>query len=241
MTAASPPSPSILEEIENSGFSVTHVYGLTESYGPSVVCEWKPEWNNIKSTVKKSNLKARQGVRYPSLEYLDIFNPKSMKPVKRDGKSLGEVFLKGNIIMKGYLKNKQANTEAFKKGWFHTGDLAVMHRDGYIELKDRSKDIIISGGENISSIEIEKTLLTHPKIKDCAVIAIKDDKWGEVPCAFIEKNNNNLTNEDIIKFCREHLAGFKVPKKIIFKNLPRTSTGKIQKFNLRKILKKNNA
>ena len=148
-----------------NGFIVTHVYGLTESYGPAVICEWKPEWDSFKSTEKKATLKARQGVKYPSLEFLDVFNPTNMKPVKRDGKSLGEVFLKGNIIMKGYLKNKEANKEAFKNNWFHTGDLAVMHKDGYIELKDRSKDIIISGGENISSIEIEKVIIKHPKVK----------------------------------------------------------------------------
>ncbi len=241
MTAASPPPPSILEDIEKSGFLVTHVYGLTESYGPAVICEWKPEWNTINSTEKKAILKSRQGVKYPSLEFLEVFNPKNMKPVKRDGKSLGEVLFRGNIIMKGYLGNQEANNAAFKNNWFHTGDLAVMHNDGYIELKDRSKDIIISGGENISSIEIEKVIIKHPKVKDCAVIGIKDKKWGEAPCAFIEGNVANLTAEEIIKHCRKNLAGFKIPKKIIFEQLPRTSTGKIQKFNLRKILKINNA
>jgi fatty-acyl-CoA synthase len=240
MTAASPPSPSILEDIEKSGFAVTHVYGLTESYGPAVICEWNTDWNKIKSAGKRATLKARQGVNYPSLNFLDVFNPANMKPVKRDGKSLGEVFFKGNIIMKGYLDNKSANKEAFKNGWFHTGDLAVMHKDGYIELKDRSKDIIISGGENISSIEIEKIITKHPYVKDCAVIGIKDDKWGEVPCAFIEKKINTLTAELILKFCRKFLAGFKIPKKIIFDTLPRTSTGKIQKYNLRKNLIKYN-
>ncbi len=234
MTAASPPSPNVLEEIEKVGFSVTHVYGLTESYGPAVISEWNPEWDKIKSTSKKSILKARQGVKYPSLEYLDVYNIKTMKPVRRDGKSLGEVFLRGNIIMKGYLNNNHANKIAFKKGWFHTGDLAVMHKDGYIELKDRSKDIIISGGENISSIEIEKIILKNPNVKDCAVIGIKDNKWGEVPCAIIEKKKNSLTEENILEFCKKYLAGFKLPKKIIFDNLPRTSTGKIQKYNLRK-------
>ena len=241
MTAASPPPPSVLEDIEKSGFSVTHVYGLTESYGPAVICEWKPEWNAIKSSSKKAILKSRQGVNYPALDFLEVFNPKNMKPVKRDGESLGEVFFKGNIIMKGYLNNEPANKAAFKNGWFHTGDLAVMHEDGYIELKDRSKDIIISGGENISSIEIEKIIMKHPHVKDCAVIGIKDKKWGEVPCAFIEKSNNSLTSDLILKFCKKHLAGFKMPKKIIFQNLPRTSTGKIQKYNLRKIAIENNA
>ena len=235
MTAASPPPPSVLEDIEKSGFKVTHVYGLTESYGPAVICEWKPEWNNLKPTMK-ANFKARQGVKYPSLEFLDVFDPKKMKPVKKDGKSLGEVFFRGNIIMKGYLGNKEANKAAFKNGWFHTGDLAVIHKDGYIELKDRSKDIIISGGENISSIEIEKTIIKHPKVQDCAVIGMKHEKWGEVPCAFIEKNNKSLTKEEVIDHCRKNLAGFKIPKKVLFENLPRTSTGKIQKFNLRKLV-----
>ena len=164
-----------------------------------------------------------------------------MKPVKRDGKSLGEVFFRGNIIMKGYLGNNEANKAVFKNGWFHTGDLAVIHKDGYIELKDRSKDIIISGGENISSIEIEKTIIKHPKVKDCAVIGIKDEKWGEVPSAFIEKNNKNLTKEEVIVHCRKTLAGFKIPKKVFFEQLPRTSTGKIQKFNLRKLCETRNA
>ncbi len=241
MTAASPPPPSVLEDIEKSGFAVTHVYGLTESYGPAVICEWQTEWENLKSATKKATLKARQGVKYPSLEFLDVFDAKNMKPVKRDGKSLGEVFFRGNIIMKGYLGNKEANKAVFKNGWFHTGDLAVMHQDGYIELKDRSKDIIISGGENISSIEIEKIIIKHPKVKDCAVIGIKHQRWGEVPCAFIEKNTESLTKEELIKHCRKNLAGFKMPKKILFEQLPRTSTGKIQKFNLRKVLNKHNA
>ena len=239
MTAASPPPPSVLEDIEKSGFAVTHVYGLTESYGPAVICEWKPEWNAIKSSSKRATLKSRQGVNYPSLDFLEVLNPKNMKPVKRNGKSLGEVFFKGNIIMKGYLNNESANKAAFKRGWFHTGDLAVIHEDGYIELKDRSKDIIISGGENISSIEIEKIIIRHPFVKDCAVIGIMDEKWGEVPCAFVEKSNNSLTSDLILKFCKKYLAGFKMPKKIIFQSLPRTSTGKIQKYNLRKIIKKN--
>ncbi len=236
MTAASPPSPNILEDIEKSGFSVTHVYGLTESYGPAVICEWKPEWNKIKSSKKRANLKSRQGVNYPSLDFLDVFDTKTLKPVKRDGKTLGEVFFRGNIIMKGYLNNIKSNKLVFDKGWYHTGDLAVIYEDGYIELKDRSKDIIISGGENISSIEIEKIIINNSGVKDCAVIGIKDEKWGEVPCAFIEKKRNSLTSEDITNYCRKYLAGFKVPKKIIFKALPRTATGKIQKYNLRKMI-----
>ena len=208
---------------------------MTESYGPAVICEWKPEWNIIKSSSKKAILKSRQGVNYPALEFLEVFNPKNMKPVKRDGESLGEVFFKGNIIMKGYLNNEPANKAAFKKGWFHTGDLAVMHEDGYIELKDRSKDIIISGGENISSIEIENTLAKHPSVSIAAVVAKPDEKWGEVPCAFIEKvQDKDVSEKELIDFCRETLAGFKIPKKVAFCELPKTSTGKIQKFELRK-------
>ena len=240
MTAASPPPPTILEEIEKAGFLVTHVYGLTESYGPAVICEWKPEWSQIKSSKKKAILKSRQGVNYPSLEFLKVFDSKTMKPVKSDGKKIGEVFFRGNIVMKGYFKNIEANRIAFKKGWFRTGDLAVMHKDGYIELKDRLKDIIISGGENISSIEIEKVIIKHPLVKDCAVIGIKDNKWGEIPCAFVEVKSKKITKDEILKFSRKYLAGFKMPKKIIFEELPRTSTGKIQKFNLRKALRKYN-
>ncbi len=238
MTAASPPPPNILEKIEKKGFEVTHVYGLTESYGPAVVCEWKNDWNTIKSSQKRAILKARQGVKYPSLEFLDVKVPKTMVSVKKDGKSLGEVMFKGNIIMKGYLNDTKANQEAFRNDWFHTGDLAVIHKDGYIELKDRSKDIIISGGENISSIEIEKTILQHEKVNDCAVIGINNMKWGEVPCAFVETKEQNISEKQIIEHCKKFLAGFKVPKKIIFMPLPRTSTGKVQKFSLRKIVSK---
>ena len=238
MTAASPPPPNILENIEKKGFEVTHVYGLTESYGPAVVCEWKSRWNSIKSSQKRAILKSRQGVKYPSLEFLDVKIPKTMMSVERNGKTLGEVMLKGNIIMKGYLNDKKANQEAFKNEWFHTGDLAVIHEDGYIELKDRSKDIIISGGENISSIELEKTILQHEEVNDCAVVGMKDIKWGEVPCAFIETKGKNLSEKQIIDYCKKFLAGFKVPKKIVFMPLPRTSTGKVQKFSLRKIASK---
>ena len=236
MTAASPPPPNILEKIEKKGFEVTHVYGLTESYGPAVVCEWKSEWDKIKSSHKRAILKARQGVKYPSLEFLDVKIPKTMTSVSRNGKALGEVMFRGNIIMKGYLNNKKANQEAFRNNWFHTGDLAVIHKDGYIELKDRSKDIIISGGENISSIEIEKTILQHEKVNDCAVIGIDNIKWGEVPCAFVETTETQISEKDIIDYCKKFLAGFKVPKKVIFMPLPRTSTGKVQKFSLRKII-----
>ena len=237
MTAASPPPPSTLEKIEEKGFTVTHVYGLTETYGPAVICEWKEKWQDIKSNKKKSLLKSRQGVKYPSLEFLQVIDEKSKRPVKKDGKMIGEVLFKGNIIMKGYLNNIDATEDAFENEWFHTGDLAVMHPDGYIELKDRSKDIIISGGENISSIEVEKTIMQISSVSDCAVIGIKDKKWGEVPCAFVELNGTSLSKDNIIKFCKSKIAGFKVPKKIIFLKLPRTSTGKIKKFDLRKIVK----
>jgi len=235
MTAASPPPPNILEKIEKKGFEVTHVYGLTESYGPAVVCEWKTGWDGIKSAKKRAILKARQGVKYPSLEFLDVKEPETMTSVSRNGKSLGEVMFKGNIVMKGYLRDKNANKVAFKDSWFHTGDLAVMHRDGYIELKDRSKDIIISGGENISSIEIEKIILQHEQVNDCAVIGINDIKWGEFPCAFVEIKEKQISEKNIIDYCKKYLAGYKLPKKIIFMPLPRTSTGKVQKFSLRKI------
>ena len=239
MTAASPPPANILEKIEKKGFAVTHVYGLTESYGPAVVCEWNKKWDKIKSSTARSILKSRQGVKYPSLEYLDVKNPKTMKSVKKDGKSLGEVMFKGNIIMKGYLYDDEANKSAFKNNWFHTGDLGVIHKNGYIELKDRSKDIIISGGENISSIEIEKAILTHKLVNDCAVIGISDTKWGEVPCAFVERSSLKVTEANLLAHCKTILAGFKMPKKIIFSNLPRTSTGKIQKFMLKKTVTKN--
>ena len=236
MTAASPPPPNILEKIEKKGFEVTHVYGLTESYGPAVVCEWKSVWNKIKSSKRKAILKARQGVKYPSLEFLDVKIPETMTSVRRNGKTLGEVMFKGNIIMKGYLNDNKANKAAFKNSWFHTGDLAVIHKDGYIELKDRSKDIIISGGENISSIEIEKIILQHEQVIDCAVIGINDIKWGEVPCAFVETTEKQISEKNIIDYCKKYLAGFKLPKKVIFMPLPRTSTGKVQKFSLRKIV-----
>ena len=239
MTAASPPPANILEKIEKKGFAVTHVYGLTESYGPAVVCEWNKKWDKIKSSTARSILKSRQGVKYPSLEYLDVKDPKTMKSVKKDGKSLGEVMFKGNIIMKGYLYDDEANKSAFKNNWFHTGDLGVIHKNGYIELKDRSKDIIISGGENISSIEIEKAILTHKLVNDCAVIGISDTKWGEVPCAFVERSSLKVTEANLLAHCKTILAGFKMPKKIIFSNLPRTSTGKIQKFMLKQTVKKN--
>ena len=233
MTAGAPPPASVIQEMEAMGFVVTHTYGLTETYGPCVVCEWNDEWDS-RSDDEKAKLKSRQGVRAPMQEAMMIADPENMKPLPKDGKSIGEIFLRGNIVMKGYLKNTKTTDEAFVGGWFHTGDLAVWHEDNYIEIKDRSKDIIISGGENISSIEIEDTLVSHPAIKDVAVVAKKDEKWGEVPCAFIGLNDGaSLTGKEIIDFCREKMARFKVPKKIVFVDLPRTSTGKVQKFILR--------
>ena len=237
MTAAAAPPPSILAGIEKKGFEVTHVYGLTEVYGPAVVCEWKEEWNKLLPE-PKSEKKSRQGVQYPSLEGLSIRDPKSMQSVPRDGKTLGEVMMRGNMVMKGYHNNEKASKESFSGGWFHTGDLGVMHKDGYIELKDRSKDIIISGGENISSIEIEEALYQNSKILAAAVVAKPNEKWGETPCAFVElKDDERATEKEIIEFCKKHLASFKCPKHVVFKVIPKTSTGKIQKFALREIAK----
>ena len=234
MTAAAPPPAKILEQIEKCGFDVTHVYGLTEVYGPAVICKWKDEWNNLSAT-EKSNLKSRQGVSYLVQEDLKVVNSETRKEVKHNGNELGEVLLRGNITMKGYLKDESATRKAFQGGWFKTGDLGVIHPDGYIQLKDRAKDIIISGGENISSIEIENTLSKHPSVSIAAVVAKPDEKWGEVPCAFIEMvQDKPATEKELIDFCKETLAGFKVPKKVVFCELPKTSTGKIQKFELRK-------
>jgi fatty-acyl-CoA synthase len=233
-TAAAPPPESVLIDMKHAGFNVTHLYGLTETYGPAVINEWHSDWNALDSS-SQATLKARQGVRYLPLEGLDVLDPKNMKAVPRDGKTIGEVMFKGNIVMKGYLKNKKANDEAFLGGWFHSGDLAVLHEDGYIQLKDRSKDIIISGGENISSIEIEEVLSQHPNIISAAVVAMSDEKWGERPCAFIEmKTNANITEDEASNWCKAKLAGFKVPKKFIFEAIPKTSTGKVQKYILRK-------
>ena len=233
-TAAAPPSKSVLADMKQAGFNVTHLYGLTETYGPAVINEWHSDWNAL-DTSSQVTLKARQGVRYLPLEGLAVLDPKNMKTVPSDGKTIGEVMFRGNIVMKGYLKNKKANDEAFADGWFHSGDLAVLHEDGYIQLKDRSKDIIISGGENISSIEIEEVLSQHPHIISAAVVAIQDKKWGESPCAFIEIGlENKLTEQEALNWCKEKLASFKVPKKFIFESIPRTSTGKIQKYILRK-------
>jgi fatty-acyl-CoA synthase len=233
-TAAAPPPEAILAAMKDAGFNVTHLYGLTESYGPAVVNDWNSEWDALDSAGQAA-MKARQGVRYSALEGLDVKDPQTMESVPADGETIGEVMMQGNVVMKGYLKNPEASSEAFRGGWFHTGDLGVMHEDGYIQLKDRSKDIIISGGENISSIEVEDALYKHPDVSAAAVVAKPDEKWGETPCAFIELNADAQTpsNEDLIAWCKEHLASFKVPKNFIFEDLPKTSTGKIQKFVLR--------
>ncbi|GAB4356409.1 MAG: acyl-CoA synthetase [Gammaproteobacteria bacterium] len=233
MTAAAPPPAAVLESMERQGFKVTHVYGLTEVYGPAVVCDWHEEWNAL-PIEEQAQLKSRQGVRYHVLEGLMVADPETLEPVPPDGETIGEVFMRGHIVMKGYLKNPTATEEAFRGGWFHSGDLGVMHPDGYIQLKDRAKDIIISGGENISTIEVENALYKHPAVLEAAVVARPDDKWGETPCAFVTlKPGASATEEEIIAFCREHLAGYKIPRTVVFGELPKTSTGKIQKFVLR--------
>jgi fatty-acyl-CoA synthase len=234
MTAAAPPPAAVLEAMENNGFHMTHVYGLTETYGPAVICAWKTEWDAL-PVKERASKKARQGVTYHVLEGLEVMDPETMQPVPRDGATMGEVMFRGNIVMKGYLKNPQATKKAFEGGWFHSGDLGVMHPDGYIQLKDRSKDVIISGGENISSIEVEDTLYRHPAVLEAAVVARPDDKWGETPCAFVTLKDNagQVTERDIIDFCRDNMAHFKAPKTVVFGPLPKTSTGKIQKFKLR--------
>ena len=237
-TAAAPPPESVLKQMSEAGFLVTHLYGLTETYGPAVINEWNNDWNSLDMT-SQASLKARQGVRYVPLEHLLVLDPDTLKPVPADGKTIGEVMFQGNIVMKGYLKNKTANEKAFAGGWFHSGDLAVMHPDGYLQLKDRSKDIIISGGENISSIEIEETLLKNEGVSAAAVISVADEKWGEVPCAFIEMKTNHQWEEGLARlWCKEKLASFKVPKYYFFETIPRTSTGKIQKFELREAVKR---
>ena len=234
LTAGAPPPSIIFKKMKSLGFEVMHVYGLTETYGHITQCAWNDDWNSLDED-KVNEIKARQGVRYPNTEGVSVIDPESMKPVPRDGKTMGEIMIKGNVVMKGYYKDKDATDKAMKDGWFHSGDLAVMHPDGYIKIQDRSKDIIISGGENISSIEIENTLAKHPSVSIAAVVAKPDEKWGEVPCAFIESvKDKSTTEKELIDFCKETLANFKVPKKIEFCELPKTSTGKIQKFELRK-------
>ena len=236
MTAAAPPPPKTLKAMQKLGFSVTHVYGLTEVYGPCVVSTWKEDWDHLPLD-DQANLKARQGIEYLVQEDINVIDVKTGESIPWDGKTIGELLLRGNITMKGYLKNIDATDEAFDNGWFHTGDLAVIHTDGYIELKDRKKDIIISGGENISSIEIENCISSHPLVSACAVVAMANEKWGEVPCAFVELQNNEILSEsELTEFCRENLASYKIPKKIFYENLPKTSTGKVQKTKLRERL-----
>jgi fatty-acyl-CoA synthase len=236
-TAAAPPPEAVLAAMKEAGFNVTHLYGLTECYGPAVVNDWHAEWDALRSAEQAAK-KARQGVRYGALEALDVMDPDTMAPVARDGEAMGEVMMRGNVVMKGYLKNKKSTDAAFAGGWFHTGDLGVMHPDGYIQLKDRSKDIIISGGENISSIEVEDALYKHPAVAAAAVVAKPDEKWGETPCAFIElKPGAQATVDELTQWCRKNLAGYKVPRTIVFAEIPKTSTGKIQKFKLREMAK----
>ena len=233
MTAAAPPPASVIAEIEALGINITHVYGLTEVYGPAVVCAWQPEWQDLPAA-EKARLKARQGVAYELEEDVLVLDPQTGQPVPRDGQTQGEIAFRGNIVMKGYFKQEEATDEAFRDGWFWSGDIAVMHEDGYIEIRDRAKDIIISGGENISSIEVEKALYTHPAVALAAVVAMPDEKWGEVPCAFIELADGHSPSEaELIEHCREHLAGFMRPKKVVFSELPKTTTGKILKTELR--------
>jgi fatty-acyl-CoA synthase len=234
MVAGAAPPAKVIGAVEEMGIKVTHVYGLTEVYGPVTICAWHAEWDE-RPLEERAEIKARQGVRYPTLEGLMVADPKTLEPTPRDGQTIGEIFMRGNTVMKGYLKNPSATAEAFEGGWFHTGDLAVCHPDGYVEIKDRLKDIIISGGENISTIELEGVLYRHPAVLEAAVVARPDEKWGETPCAFINlKADHQAVDEDaIISFCREHLASFKVPRTVIFGALPKTSTGKIQKYVLR--------
>ena len=237
VTAAAPPPEAVLAAMKDAGFNVTHVYGLTETYGPAVVNDWNRAWDEL-SGPDQAARKARQGVRYVPLEALDVRDPETLEPVPRDGETLGEVMFRGNIVMKGYLKNKVATEKAFDGGWFHSGDLGVIHPDGYVQLKDRSKDIIISGGENISSIEVEDALYKHPAVAAAAVVAKPDDKWGETPCAFIElKPGKSATADELIAWCRDNLARYKVPRHVVFAELPKTSTGKVQKFKLREMAK----
>ena len=237
MTAGAPPPSSILQKMESLGFEVMHVYGLTETYGHVTHCAWNEEWNDLPEE-QRSERKSFQGVRYPHTEVVTVLNPDTMQPVPLDGETMGEIMIRGNTVMKGYYKNEESTQAAMKEGWFHSGDLAVIHPNGYIQVKDRSKDIIISGGENISSVEIENIIIKHPAVSLAAVVARPDEKWGETPCAFIELINGQQVSEDELKtFCREHLAGFKMPKTFVFQDLPKTSTGKIQKFELREVVK----
>ena len=241
LVAAAAPPASMIEGMQKMGFNITHVYGLTETYGPATVCAKHPEWEKL-PLAEQVRLNGRQGVRYTVEEGLTVMDPDTMKPVPADGETMGEIMFRGNITMKGYLKNSKASDDAFAGGWFHSGDLAVMQPDGYIKIKDRSKDIIISGGENISSLEVEDILYRHPAVLAAAVVARPDDRWGETPCAFIElKGGSKVTEQEIIDFCRQHLAKFKAPRAVVFGELPKTSTGKIQKFVLRERAKSTSA
>ena len=233
LTAGAPPTSAILEKMDNLGFEVMHVYGLTETYGHILQCAWNEEWES-QSKSEKADIKARQGVRYPNTEEVCVADPETYEKVPMDGETMGEILIRGNVVMKGYYKNKEATETSMNNGWFHSGDLAVVYPDGYIQIKDRSKDIIISGGENISSVEVENVVAKHPAVSLVAVVAKPDEKWGETPCAFVELSpGKNATEDDIIQFCKENMAGFKRPKHVIFGELPKTSTGKIQKFELR--------
>ena len=237
-TAAAPPPEAVLAAMKTAGFDVTHLYGLTETYGPSVINDWNRDWDGL-SSADYAAKKARQGVPYVVLEDMTVLDPETMQRVPADGVTLGEVMMRGNVVMKGYLKNRKASDEAFAGGWFHSGDLGVLYPDGYIQLKDRSKDIIISGGENISSIEVEDVLFKHPAVQAAAVVAKPDDRWGETPCAFVElKPGMSATAEEIMAWCRQNLAAFKCPRTVVFAELPKTSTGKIQKFVLREMAKR---
>jgi len=236
-TAAAPPPEAVLAAMKAAGFNVTHLYGLTETYGPAVCNDWHAGWNDL-PPAEQAAKKARQGVRYLVLEDLDVIDPETMQPVPRDGATMGEVMFRGNVVMKGYLKNPSSTEKAFAGGWFHSGDLGVRHPDGYIQLKDRSKDIIISGGENISSIEVEDALYKHPAVQAAAVVAKPDEKWGETPCAFVElKPEATAPAEDLIAWCKTNLASYKCPGTVVLGELPKTSTGKIQKFKLREMAK----
>ena len=234
LTAGAPPPSIIFEKMQKLGFEVMHVYGLTETYGHILQCAWNEDWDELDQD-NQNEIRARQGVRYPNTEGVIVMDPETMEPVPYDGKTMGEIMIRGNVVMKGYFKDKEATEKSMEGGWFHSGDLAVTHPSGYIKIQDRSKDIIISGGENISSIEIENTISKHPAVSLAAVVAKPDEKWGETPCAFVELiEGKSSSEEEIITFCRETLAGFKLPKKVVFAPLPKTSTGKIQKFELRK-------
>ena len=231
---AAPPS-QVISEMEKMGFRITHLYGLTETYGPATVCAWQTAWDDY-DLGQRASVMARQGVYYPTLEDVKVIDPDTMEPTPSDGVTMGELMIRGNTVMRGYLKNPQATDEAFVGGWYHTGDLGVTHPDGYIEVRDRSKDIIISGGENISSLEVEDVLYRHPGVMEAAVVARPDEKWGETPCAFVTPapgHEQTLTEDEVVSWCRQNLAGYKIPKLVVFGPLPKTSTGKIQKFVLR--------